>query len=75
LSAIDLRTQEKITNAILDQVTKGDWKPAIIWVLSSPHISRFFQRIVVFDRGKPVEDGSYDGLLTGQGVFAGLLAR
>ena len=75
LSAIDLRSQEKITNAILDQVTKGDWKPAIIWVLSSPHVSRFFQRIVVFDRGKPVEDGSYDGLLTQQGVFAGLLAR
>jgi putative ABC transport system ATP-binding protein len=75
LSAIDLRTQEKITKAIFDQVTNGDWKPAIIWVLSSPHISRFFQRIVVFDRGKPVEDGSYDGLLTEQGVFAGLLAR
>jgi putative ABC transport system ATP-binding protein len=75
LSAIDLRSQEKIANAILDQVTKGDWKPAIIWVLSSPHISRFFKRIVVFERGKPVEDGSYDGLLTEQGVFAGLLAR
>ncbi|MGH6874430.1 MAG: ABC transporter ATP-binding protein, partial [Aestuariivirgaceae bacterium] len=75
LSAIDFRTQEKITNAILDKVTRGDWKPAIIWVLSSPHISRFFQRIVVFDRGKPVEDGNYDGLLTQQGVFAGLLAR
>jgi len=75
LSAIDLRSQEKIAGAILGQVTNGDWKPAIIWVLSSPHISRFFQRIVVFDRGKPVEDGSYDGLLTEQGVFAGLLAR
>jgi len=43
-------------------------------VLSNPAMSQFFNRVVVFDRGTLVEDGTHESLATQNGVFKGLLA-
>jgi putative ABC transport system ATP-binding protein len=57
LSAIDVRTQEKVLRAVLDMTSTDKWSPAVMWVLSTPSLARFFQRVIVFDRGRPVEEG------------------
>ena len=49
-------------------------KPAIIWVLSNPAMSQLFDRVMVFDRGELVEDGTHETLSTKNGIFKGLLA-
>jgi putative ABC transport system ATP-binding protein len=46
-----------------------------MWVLSTPSMARFFQRVVVFERGRPVEDGDFDTLAKGQSNFAAMLVR
>jgi len=75
LSTVDVRTQEKVVRAVLELASEQDWKPSIVWVLSAPHMARPFERVVIFDRGKPVEDGKYDALITEKGSFAAMLAR
>jgi putative ABC transport system ATP-binding protein len=75
LSAVDVRTQEKVVRAVLDTTSGEQWNPAVMWVLSSPQMARYFQRVVVFDRGRPVEDGNFEGLATGKSSFAAMLAR
>jgi putative ABC transport system ATP-binding protein len=75
LSAVDVRSQEKMVRAVLELTCEQDWRPAIMWVLSSPHMSKLFERIVVFERGRPVEDGKYDALITENGSFAAMLSR
>jgi putative ABC transport system ATP-binding protein len=76
MSVIDQRVQDQILRNILkleEQRPTGQ-KPAIIWVLSNPAMSQFFNRVVVFDRGTLVEDGTHESLATQNGVFKGLLA-
>jgi putative ABC transport system ATP-binding protein len=75
LSAVDVRSQEKVVRAVLELTCEQDWRPAIMWVLSSPHMSKLFERVVVFERGRPVEDGKYDTLITEKGSFAAMLSR
>lgn len=75
LSAVDVRSQEKVARAVLELTCEQDWRPAIMWVLSSPHMSKLFERVVVFERGRPVEDGKYDTLITEKGSFAAMLSR
>jgi putative ABC transport system ATP-binding protein len=75
LSTVDVRTQEKIVRAVLELAEAQNRKPAVVWVLSTPQMSRLFDRVVVFERGKPVEDGKYDVLAAGSGTFAAMLSR
>jgi putative ABC transport system ATP-binding protein len=75
MSVIDQRVQDQILRNILkleESRTSGP-KPAIIWVLSNPAMSQFFNRVVVFDRGVLVEDGTHESLATQDGIFKGLL--
>jgi putative ABC transport system ATP-binding protein len=75
MSVIDQRVQDQILRNILkleESRTSGQ-KPAIIWVLSNPAMSQFFNRVVVFDRGILVEDGTHESLATQDGIFKGLL--
>jgi putative ABC transport system ATP-binding protein len=75
MSVIDQRVQDQVLRNILkleESRTSGQ-KPAIIWVLSNPAMSQFFNRVVVFDRGVLVEDGTHETLATQDGIFKGLL--
>jgi putative ABC transport system ATP-binding protein len=75
LSAVDVRTQEKVLRAVLEMTGTDHWNPAVMWVLGTPSMARFFQRVVVFDRGRPVEEGDFDGLSKGKTSLAAMLAR
>jgi putative ABC transport system ATP-binding protein len=75
LSAVDVRTQEKVLRAVLDMTSSDNWNPAVMWVLSTPSLARYFQRVIVFERGRPVEEGDFDGLAKGKTSFAAMLAR
>jgi putative ABC transport system ATP-binding protein len=75
LSAVDIRTQDKVVQAVLEAASEESWNPAVMWVLSSPGMARHFERVVVFERGRPVEDGKFEMLSSGKNSFAAMLAR
>lgn len=76
MSVLDQRIQDQILRNILklEEARPDGDKPAIIWVLSNPTLSQLFDRVIVFDRGTLVEDGTHDALVTKNGIFKGLLA-
>jgi putative ABC transport system ATP-binding protein len=73
LSALDLQTQKQIMTNVFERTKQADPKPAVIWVVASPTLSNMFDRIIVFDRGMQVGDGTYETLVTGNSIFKGLL--
>ena len=74
LSVIDQRVQDHILRNVLEEAKRGDRKPAIIWVLSNPAVAQYFDRVLVFDRGTLVDDGTHETLATKDGVFKELVA-
>lgn len=74
LPGLDRRVQEEIVKSVLDFLREQDNDPTIIWVLSNTSLSRLFHRVVVFDRGKVVEDGSFETLDRESGIFKSLVA-
>jgi putative ABC transport system ATP-binding protein len=73
LSALEQRTHEQLVRSVLSEADRDGRKPALVWVLSNPHLARLFDWVVVLDRGTAVEDGTYDQLMARKGVFASLL--
>ncbi|MGH6861263.1 MAG: ABC transporter ATP-binding protein, partial [Phyllobacterium sp.] len=67
--ALDQRIQDRITHNIMENLHEEGHAPAIIWVLSSMDLAKLFDRVVVFENGALVEDGTYDTLLEKDGVF------
>ena len=74
LSALDGRAQDKITQAALDHLHADGRTPGILWVVSNPAMTQLFDRIVVFDRGQLVEEGTHDALVEKNGIFKGMLS-
>jgi len=73
LSALDLQTQKQIIVNVFERTPQVEPKPAIIWVVS-PGLSNMFDRIIVFDRGTLVGDGTYERLVADNSIFKGLLS-
>lgn len=74
LSALDQRTQDQILRNVLVEARRDDRTPAIIWVLSNPAMGAMFDRVLVFDAGRLVDDGTHETLLAGNGIFRELLS-
>jgi putative ABC transport system ATP-binding protein len=74
LSALDQRLQDQILRNVLEEAKRGDRAPAIIWVLTNPAMAKLFDRVVVFNSGELVEDGTHETLLARNGIFKGLLS-
>src|ERR1700759_2553855 len=70
-SALDLESEEAIREA-LDRLMRGRTVIAIAHRLST---LRSFDRIVVLDQGRIVEDGPPQGLMRRGGVYSGLVRR
>jgi ABC-type multidrug transport system fused ATPase/permease subunit len=68
-SALDNKTQKQVSEA-LDSM--GCTRIVIAHRLST---IRHCDRILVFDKGKIVEDGNYDELIAKNGYFAELIER
>jgi putative ABC transport system ATP-binding protein len=73
LSALDPQTQKQIIVNVFERMRQAEPKPAIIWVVS-PGLSNMFDRIIVFDRGTQVGDGTYERLVADNSIFKGLLS-
>lgn len=75
LLALDQRQQESIMRRVLDGLKHEERNPAVIWVVSSAAMARFFDRVIVFDAGTLVEDGTHETLSNGNGTFSTLVSR
>jgi putative ABC transport system ATP-binding protein len=73
LSALDPQTQKQIIANVLGRTRQAEPRPAIIWVVS-PGLSTMFDRLIVFDRGMRVGDGTYGQLAADNSIFRGLLS-
>ncbi|MCO5732347.1 ABC transporter transmembrane domain-containing protein [Rhizobium sp. SSA_523] len=74
LPGLDRRMQEEIVGSTIEFLRGQDNNPTIIWVLSNTSLSRMFHRVIVFDRGQVVEDGSFETLDKESGIFKSLVA-
>jgi len=74
LPALDQRVQDQITRNIMQDLHEEGHAPAIIWVLANSSLANLFDRVLVFDRGALVEDGTHATLLEKNGIFKELVS-
>ena len=60
-SGLDPATERAIINGVLEW-TRGK---TVLWALGRAELAQPFARVLVFDRGKLAEDGTYDALASG----------
>ncbi len=75
LPALDQRIQIQIAENIMQNLHKEGHTPAIIWTLSNFPLASNFDRVIVFESGHLVQDGTYETLLKEGGVFRELVAQ
>jgi ABC-type multidrug transport system fused ATPase/permease subunit len=69
-SGLDPATERAIINGVLEW-TRGK---TVLWSLGRAELAQPFDRVLVFDRGKIAEDGSYAELATGGTLLPKMLA-
>ncbi|PRD42435.1 hypothetical protein C5748_16780 [Phyllobacterium phragmitis] len=74
LAALDQRAQGQILRNVLEEARRDGRSPAIIWVLANPAMAAMFDRVIVFNAGRLVEDGTHETLLARNGTFKELLS-
>jgi putative ABC transport system ATP-binding protein len=74
LPSLDQRIQIQIAGNIMHSLHKEGHKPAIIWALSNFSLARDFDRVIVFDHGRVVQDGAYEVLMEEDGPLKELLS-
>ena len=73
LAALDNPSLVKILDAVLDGLKADGEKRGLFWVLAHPDLALKFDRVLVLDEGRIVEDGPPQVLLKKQGKFAALV--
>jgi putative ABC transport system ATP-binding protein len=74
LPGLDHRLQDEIARDVLKLVKRDGRNPAVIWVLSNAGLAHLFDRVMVFDRGMLVEDGTHATLVENNGIFKELVS-
>jgi putative ABC transport system ATP-binding protein len=74
LPGLERHAQEEIVQNVLAFLSRQENDPAVIWVLSNISLSRLFDRVVMFDGGAILEEGSYETLEQESGTFKALVA-
>jgi len=75
LSALDRSIQHSILKKVLDSASgKRDAKRGVLWILSTPAMATEFERVMVMEGGRLVENGTPEELANKAGVFARLVA-
>ncbi|HFC04288.1 MAG TPA: ABC transporter ATP-binding protein [Rhizobiales bacterium] len=74
LAALDRPGQEKIITQIVEHGPQSGAAGGIFWVLASPVLAKKFDRVLVMDQGRVIEDGKPDELIKKQGKFAKLVS-
>jgi len=73
-SGVDHHLQEHIVEAALAFLAKRDDNPAVVWVLSNTPLAKHFKRVLAFDGGSLVEDGTYETIVESGTVYKQLIA-
>ncbi len=73
LAALDYPSLVKILDAVLAGLKNQDANQGLFWVLGHPDLALKFDRVLVLDEGRIVEDGTPQELLEKQGKFAALV--
>lgn len=73
-SGVDHHLQEHIVEAALAFLARSGDTPAVIWVLSNTQLARHFKRVLAFDGGSLVEDGTYEDMVESGTVYKQLIA-
>jgi ABC-type multidrug transport system fused ATPase/permease subunit len=68
-SGLDPATERAIVNGVLEW-TRGK---TVLWALGRAELAQPFDRVLVFDRGKLAEDGTYDELASGGTLLPSML--
>lgn len=74
LPGLDHRVQDEIVRDVMKLVRRDGRDPAVLWVLSNLHLAKLFDRVLVFDRGFLVEDGTHEKLAESNGIFKELVS-
>lgn len=75
LGALDRTSQTNILNRILSEpIGPAGGKAGVLWILSNPAQAEMFERVMVMDEGRLVEDGAPGELLKKQAAYAKLVA-
>ncbi|MEM7426675.1 MAG: ABC transporter transmembrane domain-containing protein [Pseudomonadota bacterium] len=76
LSALDSRTQQTLIERVLTRAKgeNGERSFGVFWVLQAPRFAENFSRVLVFDKGSLVEDGTPSDLAGQDGQYAKLVA-
>jgi putative ABC transport system ATP-binding protein len=75
LNAMDSKTQYRIIRRVVDLAKGGKTNEpfGLLWVLMAPAYAEMFDRVLVFDRGKLIEDGKPADLAENEGIYASLV--
>ena len=75
MNSLGVREQGQIIDTVLEKSTKyGDRNAGVIWVPVNPAFSEQFDRVLVFDSGELVADGSPEELKKSNPVYQELLS-
>ncbi|MBX9459598.1 MAG: ABC transporter ATP-binding protein/permease [Rhizobium sp.] len=74
LPSLDHRIQQKIVTSTIELIRRRDPNASVVWVLSNHELVGLFDRILVFDKGKLVEDGTHANLVEKSTVFKELVS-
>lgn len=73
LATLDQRQQEMIIDRLISDARKQEPPYGLVWVVGNVQLSKRFDRVVVFEQGKLVEDGAPKKLLEKKGAYARLV--
>ena len=75
MSALDRRTQGRLVERMLKLARGENSRPfGLFWALATSELSEGFDRVLVFDKGRLVQDGTPDELKQDTGAYAELVA-
>ncbi len=75
LPGLNPRLQTQLVKNVISFLRSKSEKCTIIWVLSNPRLCKLFERIMVFDKGGLVADGTYETLVEENGMVKELVTR
>jgi putative ABC transport system ATP-binding protein len=75
LPGLNPRLQAQLVQNVISFLRKNTEGCTIVWVLSNPTLCSYFERVVVFDNGDIIANGSYDEIVGEDSVVKELVVR
>lgn len=73
LAALDRPSQEAIVAQVIESGGENGDIGGVFWVLASPAMAKQFDRVLVMEQGRLVEDGAPEELIAKEGKFARMI--